>query len=39
MMAHFLETQADDEATADVDEADASKYLNITVIRKAADAE
>ena len=39
LMAHFLETQADDEATADVDEADASKYLNITVIRKAADAE
>ena len=39
LMAYFLETQADDEATTDVDEADASKYLNITVVRKAADAE
>lgn len=34
LMAHFLETQADDEATADTDESDASKYLNITVVRK-----
>ena len=37
LMAHFLETQADDEATADVDEADASKYLNITIVRKPSD--
>ena len=36
LMAYFLETQADDEATADVDEADASKYVNITVVRKAS---
>ena len=38
LMAYFLETQADDEATTDVDEADASKYINITVVRKV-DAE
>ena len=34
LMNHLTETQADDEATKDVDEADASKYLNITVTRK-----
>ena len=37
LMAHFLETKADDEDTADVDESDASDYLNITVVRKDAE--
>lgn len=34
LMNHLTETQADDEETKDVDEADASKYLNITITRK-----
>ena len=34
LMNHLTETQADDEETKDVDESDASKFLNIQITRK-----